>query len=728
MKLKGYAGKILHVDLTNLTTHIIPTDKYQRWGGGHGIGAALFWDLCKDLESITDGRDERNVVTLATSPFSGTNVPSAGGRTEVTGIGTGIKPINWFARSNFGGQFSAMLKHAGWDAVTITGKAPHPVYLDIRNDKVMIRDAAELWGKDTYDTQQIIQDDVASVEATAGWNALSDGNEIGRTTQKAAVVAIGPAGENQSVFGCLVHGSGHGSGQCGFGAVFGSKNLKAISAMGTGFVDIADPAALVQARFKTRELYASDADDHKLPEVAQGESQTFMPGAAMGFHPLGGAARPLIFAQINDQHRSVGCHGCINGCKQRRDGYGNESHCQVTAWYLPPALIATRGPEAAHISIFSNREDIAEIQMYAAELVQRLGINSYPLTDGCLWLGILAQYGLVGPGKPIESSLRWDLYGSMEFAKQFCEAIAHRTDIGELLSEGFVEAAKKVERFEDVRTGNILQYPYWGMPEHGYDPRAELTWGYSTLMDSRDVNDHTFNWMFWQVNYEAAAGLKHRVDAPTMVKLYAEKMIPYANNRPEVLDFSEKNMYSEDIARAVQWQMHYNRFYKNSLLLCDFRWPDMVNINRPDFRGATADPEVGEQVYWNAITGENIDFAEGIRRGRQIYNLDNAIWALQGRHREMVTFQDYIFESKFKKSKFGGYLWPCTDDNGDWGYHNVVGRKLDREGLEQWKDHYYRLEGWDKASGWPTRSLLSELDMGFVADRLERSGKLGAES
>lgn len=727
MKLKGYAGKILHVDLTTLTTHVIPTEKYQRWGGGHGLGAALFWDLCPELEAIKDGRDERNVVTFAASPFSGTHVPSAGGRTEVTGIGCGLKPMNWFTRSNFGGQFSAMLKFAGWDAITITGKAPHPVYIDIRNGEVMLRDASALWGKDTYDTQKMIHADVATVEATAGWSALRDGYDIGRTTQKSAVVSIGPTGENQSVLGSMVHGAGHGAGQGGFGAVLGSKNLKAISVLGTGEVDVHNPTALLNARFKTREHYADDADNPKVTEIAEGNAATFMPGAAKGYQSLGGAAKPMIFAQINERHRSSGCHGCINGCKQRRDGYGTESHCQVTTWYLAPALLATQGAKAAHFNIFDKREDLAEVQMYASELAQRMGINTYPLMDGVLWLGVMAQSGLIGPDKPVKSNLRWDQFGTMEFAKALCDAIATRTDIGELLAEGFVEAAERMGRMEDVHNGNYLHTPYWGMPDHGYDPRAELTWGYSTLMDSRDVNDHGFNWMFWHINYEYASGLEHRIDAETMVKIHTEKLIPYAKN-DRSLDFAEDNMYSENVARAVQWQMHYNRFYKNSLLLCDFRWPDFYNLNRPDFRGATADPEVGEQVYWNAITGENISFSEGMERGRHIYNLDNAIWALQGRHRDIVKFEDYIYEKPLTHAKFKGYMWPCTDENGNWAYRDVIRRKLDRQGVEDWKSEYYRLEGWDEKTGWPKRSTLEQMDLGFVADRLESAGKLGSEA
>ena len=100
--MNGYAGKILRINLTNRKETTIPTSKYEQWIGGHGMGSAIFFDLVKD--KIIDGFDPANVVTIMTSPLSGTLVPAASGRTEVQGIGVQSVPIGWFTRSNFGGQ------------------------------------------------------------------------------------------------------------------------------------------------------------------------------------------------------------------------------------------------------------------------------------------------------------------------------------------------------------------------------------------------------------------------------------------------------------------------------------------------------------------------------------------------------------------------------------------------------------------------------------------------
>ncbi|MCG2808448.1 MAG: aldehyde:ferredoxin oxidoreductase, partial [Coriobacteriia bacterium] len=154
MAANGYAGKILRLDLTARKSSVIDTEKYEQWGGGHGIGSALFWDLCKD--KTVEGRDPGNVLTIMTSPLSGTMAPSASGRVEVQGIGTAGYPVNWFTRSNFGGRFGGQLKYAGWDGIVLEGKADAPVWIDIVNDKVVFRDAGDLWGKDTQETQKLV--------------------------------------------------------------------------------------------------------------------------------------------------------------------------------------------------------------------------------------------------------------------------------------------------------------------------------------------------------------------------------------------------------------------------------------------------------------------------------------------------------------------------------------------------------------------------------------------
>jgi aldehyde:ferredoxin oxidoreductase len=398
-------------------------------------------------------------------------------------------------------------------------------------------------------------------------------------------------------------------------------------------------------------------------------------------------------------------------------GYGNESACQETFWY---------GPYVRKVA--KSRAEDTEINLKGADIVQKYGLNSFVLQPGLHWLEHLYEEGVLGPGRPIPSNLPWESIGTLDFAEKIVRALSTRTDIGADLADGWVQAALKWGREEDLHTGT-LQFSYWGVPEHGYDPRAELEWGYGSLMGDRDTNTHCFNYIFTNVSAAFAFGKPLRIGAEEMVNLHAKKMSPYAKDRPEVLDYSDANMYSEAVAQIVRWQQHYCRFYKNSALYCDLKWPDFVNTNVPDLEGATASPDAGEQVFWNAVTGDTLRFEDGIEIGRRIWNLDNAIWVLQGRHRDMVHFAPYIYKTVYNKGEvFPFFMWTCRDDEGKWHYKDLMGRSMDKAKFEEWKTIFYRLEGWDTKTGWPKRSTLEQMDMGFVADALQAAGRLGEEA
>jgi aldehyde:ferredoxin oxidoreductase len=709
MALYGYAGKILRLDLTNRRAIVLDTERYKSWGGGHGLGSALFWEFCKD-KTITDGRHPANVCVVAASAVCGTGVPSATGRSEVVGVGVGYDGISWFTRSGFGGRFSTMLKYAGWDAIVIEGKADKPVWVDIRNESVVIREASGLWGKDTWATQLEIWK-LLGVESGArgGWLPLDElkdapkleSGDAGRTTQKPAIVTIGPAGENRC-HGALIHDAGNGAGQGGFGSVWGSKNLKAISVIGTGSIRIANPMALIKAREALKSRYITSYEE---PDFRQ-------------WSRIGGLAKPIVQAPIpTEDRRPQACQGCVNGCRSRSNlGYGNESACQETSWYNEFIQKVVKTPK-----------EMGELSLRAADLCQKYGINTFVLQPGLPWLEYLHEEGVLGPGKKIPSALPWDKLGTLEFAEKLVHALSTGTDIGRDLAEGFVPAARKWGREGDLATG-ALQFSYWGCPEHGYDPRAALEWGYGSIMGDRDTNTHCFNFMFTTVSAAFAYALPIRVEAKELVTVQARRLAPYAQDRPEVFDFSDPNMYSEAVAQLVRWQQHYCRFWKNSALFCDLKWPDLFNTNRPNLEGATGSEDAGEHVFWNAVTGDKMTLVDGIRLGRRIWNLDNAIWTLQGRHRDIVQFAPYIYDTKYEKNElFPFFMWPCRDDKGNWAYTDLMGRSIDRKGFEEWKTTFYRLEGWDTKTGWPTARTLAELDLDFVTEALKAANRLGKE-
>jgi aldehyde:ferredoxin oxidoreductase len=136
--------------------------------------------------------------------------------------------------------------------------------------------------------------------------------------------------------------------------------------------------------------------------------------------------------------------------------------------------------------------------------------------------------------------------------------------------------------------------------------------------------------------------------------------------------------------------------------------------------GSTGKAEPG---FLRAVTGRTISFLKGIQLGRKIWNLDHAIWTLQGRHRDMVQFADYVYTiPNERKDK----SWTMYKD-GKWAASSVGPRVVDRQQFEEFKTVFYELQGWDPSSGYPRRSTLTSLGLGCVADELDKAGRLGQE-
>jgi aldehyde:ferredoxin oxidoreductase len=695
--MNGYAGKILRLNLTRRKVGVISTSQYQDWMGGHGLGSAIFFDLVKD--KTIDGFHPDNVVTLMTSPLSATLVPGASARTEVQGIGVQSYPIGWFTRSNFGGRFSAMLKYAGWDGIVIQGKADEPVWIDIRDGDARIRDCARLslWGKETWDCQETIWEELAASGKYGDWNSPS-GKDGGKTTQRPAVVAIGPAGENLSRLACLIHDASNAAGQGGFGAVFGSKNLKAISVIGTGQVGIHNPKMLMATRLWQKKNYAFDLTNLR---------ETW---ATMRFQSppvpilLWKEGRPKI------GQRPQACLGCHSGCRARyKDASGNEASCIASAFYGDAKSL--------------------DIQRYATDLINRYGLNAAEIIFGLVYIRILQATGRLRTANIPDCPLDFGQYGSKEFVEQFVRMIAYGNDgsgneseFGKDISGGFVRAAEKWGRRKEDLDSGILAFPYWGLPIHK-EPRAQVYWGYATLLGDRDINEHDFDFIKWEYGEVKAQGGTPALSAEEVVKIVTDKMVPFQDDL-EMLDFSENNIYSEHMAKLVSWQRYYTRFWKQSMLFCDSRWPDFMNIHRPDNIGSTG---IAEPKYVKAVTGKDFSFADGIDLGRKIWNLDQAIWTLQGRHRDMVHFVDNVYEKMplFPVDVRNAHM-PGKED-GKWDYYGYSRRTLDKNKFDEFKTRFYRLQGWDVETGYPTRTTLKSLGLEQVADELEKNGRLGKE-
>ena len=215
-EIYGWTGKILRVNLSSGETLTIDTMKYvPHFIGGVGIASRIAWE---ELSPGVDAFGPENPLFIMVGPLTGT-LASGSGRVEVLGIAPQQHPPV-FSRSGMGGHWGAELKYAGYDGVIIHGKSEKPVYIWIDDGQVSILDASNLWGRGTYGT-------------TMALRALH-----GKRTR---VISCGQAGEHLSRIAIIQTETGNAAGQGGYGAVMGSKNLKAIAVRGTKGVKIAKP-------------------------------------------------------------------------------------------------------------------------------------------------------------------------------------------------------------------------------------------------------------------------------------------------------------------------------------------------------------------------------------------------------------------------------------------------------------------------------------------------------
>jgi len=426
----AWVGRILRVDLTERRITEEETMRYgEKYIGGRGVAARVAWE---EMPPGIDAFSPENRLLFMTGPLTGTMAPTAGGRIEVCGVAPQAYPTPRYTRSSMGGHWGPELKYAGYDGVIIQGRAEEPTYLWVQDGEAEIRDASRLWGLDTFATQKAIL------------------REQGKTVK---VVCIGQAGERLVRFAVIQSGVESAAGQGGFGAVMGSKNLKAIAVRGTGGVRVARPDQFL------------DVCEH-VRQVIHGP----MPEDRPGFSPenksscLACSARCLVFRRVEDE---------------------------VVALHCCSGAYPTLKPEEAGLK--------------AALLADKYGLNHWEIVHGfggsvggwlnkCKSAGVLTEDDI---GIPLEPE-------SGEFLCEMLRRVAYREGIGDIFAEGLARAAdilgKGRELLPHVAHGYQTHWDghIYGAPRFPYWLVSALTWA----LDSRDPMVHGYasqitSWWAW---------------------------------------------------------------------------------------------------------------------------------------------------------------------------------------------------------------------------------------
>lgn len=214
--LHGYHGKILTIDLSESRIQSQPLDPrmIEEYLGGRGLATRIFMD---EIDPRCDPLGPDNTLVIATSPLIGTRAPTAcRGHIVFKSPLTGL-----IGSSNCGGTWANFFKFCGYDVLVIKGGAAEPVMIDIGPDDIKIVPARDLWGLDAHATTEML-----TAESEPG--------------NRPRVLCIGPAGENRVLISALINDKSRAYGRSGPGAVFGSKNLKAIRVFGNKKIQIDD--------------------------------------------------------------------------------------------------------------------------------------------------------------------------------------------------------------------------------------------------------------------------------------------------------------------------------------------------------------------------------------------------------------------------------------------------------------------------------------------------------
>ena len=421
---------ILKINLTTGETaeYKIPIEWERDYLGGAALAArVLYPSLTRELGPFSP----ESPLLFLNGPLSGTAGPTMGrfvvcGKSPATGL---------WAESNCGGFWGAELHFCGFDGLWITGKADKPVYLWLQDNVLEIREAANCWGADTYEAQQVIGRDTGSPGVR--------------------VMTIGPAGENGVLFAGLFCDHGRTAGRTGLGAVAGSKNLKAIALRGGRKTMVSQPEIFKGLRSQANQALRVD-------NIAQVTHDVGTAGVADYADYLGSMPKKYYHqGTMENVDRISGstmsetmltgtkaCYACPIACGRVVDlGDG----------------VKRKGPEYETVVGFGPNllnDNLAEI-VRLNELCDRYGMDTISASNTLGLAYHLFERGVIGEAQ-VGFPLQW---GDTAAAARLLHLTARREGIGEWLAQGSRRFAAHFGVEEEAVQVNGLEVPY-------HDPRG----------------------------------------------------------------------------------------------------------------------------------------------------------------------------------------------------------------------------------------------------------------
>jgi len=433
----GYAGKLLEVNLSDgaFKEMRISEETLRDYVGGRGLAAKI---LCDRLVSRWDSIDPlgpENILLILSGPLTGF---FPGGRICVSGKSP---QSNGMVGSTVGGEFGVELRCAGYDGIVVTGKAEKPVYLFIKDEDIELRDASHLWSKNAKETEASLNRECLK--------KLSERYRHFGQWREPAKLYVGPAGENMVRTAAVISKWTHAAGYGGYGAVMGSKKLKAVVAKGTGpLPEVADPDRL-------KKLI------HIVDRNAYGNVLWRKWGTGGGGYAFGANTSSEPVRNWQDEwhdEKSFGVDQFENRLwvKQTWSDYGCPTNCMKIAMVKHGKFkgAITDNPDyelqaylGANIGIFKPEENV-----YLSALADDLGLCGIQTGNVLGFAAELYQRGILTIRDLDGIQLDW---GNTEAFAQLMWKIACREGIGSLLAEGTFRAAAEIGK---IKGKNLLHY------------------------------------------------------------------------------------------------------------------------------------------------------------------------------------------------------------------------------------------------------------------------------
>ncbi len=538
--MTGYLGQILVIDLTTGHTETRPLAPalLRSAIGGSALGAELLYPyLTPELDPL--GPD--NPLLILGGPLTGTAGPSVGRFT----LCAKSPATRLWAESNCGGFFGPELRFAGYDGLLITGRAASPTYLWIHHDKIEVRPADHLWGHtDTYETQTRIRAEV--------------GEKLAR------VLCIGEAGEKLIPYALVLCDHGRVGGRTGFGAVMGSKNLKAIAVRGAGKIPIARPAEFNALRSASNQELRAATSTTVLRELGSASSaeyfhyigempkRYFTAGAFESVDKISGSAvKENILTGVS------ACHACVIACGRK-----------VTL----PGEGESKGPEYETVVGFGPSllvDDLAAITRLG-QLCDAYGLDTISMSNTIGLAYLLHSEGLLSV-EEAGGALAW---GDPSGAERLIHTTMRGEGLGAVLRQGAKALGRHCGAEELAVQVNNLEVAY-------HDPRGASGMALVYATSPRGACHNQSDYFMVDIWNDVADGVG--------TKMHERQGV---DGKPE------------SVARHQDWRTVYN-----ALVLCVFAQVPAFTVLK----------------LVNALTGFDYELFELLALGERAWNIKRAI-------------------------------------------------------------------------------------------------------